>query len=78
MRGEPPAEHDDRPGEQQGDQPGGVGGRREGPVLALVIRELRKTRRAIADIADRIRILTDIKGWFDFFNRFKRKKKEKD
>ncbi|MFC1517102.1 DUF948 domain-containing protein [Candidatus Margulisiibacteriota bacterium] len=48
-------------------------------ILAMVLWNVRKTMRAVADIAERISILTDIKGWFDFFNRFgKKKKKDKD
>ncbi|MBU0579793.1 MAG: hypothetical protein KKA19_01335 [Candidatus Margulisbacteria bacterium] len=45
-------------------------------ILALVLWEVRKTVKAFANIAERISILTDIRGWFDFFHKFKKKKKD--
>ncbi len=44
-------------------------------ILVMVLWELRKTVKVIADVAGRINMLTDIKGWIDFFKFFNRKKK---
>ncbi|MFH1428387.1 MAG: hypothetical protein ABIH39_01465 [Candidatus Margulisiibacteriota bacterium] len=49
-------------------------------VLCIVpiIIEIWKTMRDIRLIADRVEMLTDIRGWLDFFKRFQRKsRKEK-
>ncbi|MFC1478166.1 hypothetical protein ACFL57_01745 [Candidatus Margulisiibacteriota bacterium] len=44
-------------------------------VLCLIpiIFECWKTLRDIRVIVDRVEMLTDIRGWYDFFNRFQRK-----
>lgn len=45
-------------------------------VLIMVLWEVRKTAKVISDVAGRIDMLTDIKGWVDFFRFFKHKKKD--
>jgi len=44
-------------------------------ILVMVLWEVRKTAKVVADVAGRINMLTDIKGWMDFFKFFGKKKK---
>jgi uncharacterized protein YoxC len=44
-------------------------------IFVLVLWEVRKTAKVVADVARRIEMLSDIKGWFEFFRFFGKKKK---
>ncbi len=47
-------------------------------VLTMTLWEVRKSAKSVAIISDRVAYITDIKAWFDFLTRWRKRKEPRN